>query len=208
MQILPLNNWVGGNHYSIIKSSPQKLNTTQTTPTLVPALNGSGMQSCNNDTAHKYTSVCGSRGTQRQSVNCAAPTTYMGSVCQNELSSLKVCLLANDVESSHPLVATESELENAKLALSAVDRLASKACAAEVKPFLCLYFFGLCDSETGVPYQPTASHCRNLRDDVCRAEWNLALQFGLPLPDCDTEFSDQVLQCNTEGKSICIDCLL
>lgn len=166
------------------------------------------MQSCINDTAHKYTNVCGSRGTQRQSVTCAAPTTYMGSVCKNELNSLKACLLASDVESSHPLVATETELENAELALSAIDRLASKACTAEVKPFLCLYFFGLCDSETGVSYQPTASQCRNLRDVVCMTEWNLALQFGpqfgLTLPDCDTEFEDQVLQCNGEGKFICI----
>ena len=155
--------------------------------------------------AYKYTRVCGSRRAQGQLVTCATPLTYAASVCQKELNSLKVCLLDSDIESSHPLVATDSKLENAELALSTVDRLASAACAAEVKPFLCLYFFGLCDSETGASYQPTASQCKNLRDDVCMTEWSLASQFGLPLPDCDTEFSDQALKCNGEGKHPCIN---
>ena len=162
-----------------------------TTPTPTPPTAGSGMQSC--DMAHKYTTVCNNRTTGMRL--CASPVMYSGTTCQEELMSLKSCLL--NEESSLPLVANEGRLTDAESALSAVDRLASDTCASEVKPFLCLYFFGLCDSLSGVSYQPTASQCRHLRDSVCSTEWQLAVAFGLQLPDCDTEFSDEALPCAT-----------
>ena len=185
--------------YEIMQPPPQDLNTNKaTTNTSVTTHNGSDMQSC--DIVYKYTSVCGSVETQ---VTCAEPISYTATVCQQELNSLKACLLP-DVESIHPLVVTDSELSYAETALSSVDSLASDACAVEVKPFLCLYFFGLCDSASGVTYQPTAGHCRNLRDEVCELEWNVAVSFGLELPDCDTEFSEEIVPCNAvsgeEGK--------
>lgn len=136
-----------------------------------------------------------------QSTTCAAPIEYMQTVCQEELKSFKTCLLEeSDGESVHPLVITENKLESAKTILSYVDGdssgLVSPVCAAEVKPFLCLYLFGLCDAAKGVSYQPSASHCRNLRDNVCAKEWTIVSNLGqfLPdipsLPDCDTEFPD------------------
>ena len=131
---------------------------------------------------------------------CTAPTTYRGTVCQEELTSLRNCLV-DDTDSSYPLVrVTNSEL--AEEALSAVDRIATQACAAEVKPFLCLYSFGLCDAATDseVSYHPSASHCKNIRDNICMREWSLAVAFGLDLPDCDAEFSDVSVPCNNHGE--------
>ena len=172
----------------------QESSTNDTSTTVTPSLPpfGSGMQSC--DTAYKYTSVCNRKMTGERLY--AAPVMYTGTTCQQELKSIKNCLLSNN-ESSHPLVVTESELKNAESALATVKRFASDTCAVEVKPFLCLYFFGLCDSYSGVSYQPTASQCKNLRGSVCSMEWSLAVAFGLDLPDCDMEFSDEDLPCDT-----------
>ena len=168
------------------------------------------MESC--DIKHKYTGVCTNGGTGLQSMTCAVPVTYTETVCQEELKSIKNCLLGDDdSESVHPLIATDSNLESARTILSYVDDdssdLVSPACAAEVKPFLCLYFFGLCDATEGVSYQPSAGHCRNLRDNVCAEEWKTVTRLGrffpnIPsLPNCDAEFSDEIIPCNSDGGS-------
>ena len=167
---------------------PQNLPHQTTTPSLNSTPSS---QSC--DTAYKYSSVCGI------DTHCAVPIEYTDSLCQSELSSLKLCL-ENDIdEGSHPLVVTDSDIETAKMALSFVDDWASEACAAEVKPFLCLYFFGLCDSSSGVSYQPTASNCKNLRDNICTTEWSLASRF-IDLPDCDVVFSDDTVPCDANNE--------
>ena len=154
------------------------------------------MQSC--DMANKYVSVCGSSEGGTQSLTCAAPITYTESVCQQELNSIRNCLQTGD-RNTHPLIVTNSNHANAELALSYVDRLASDACAAEVKPFLCVYFFGLCDSTTGASYQPTASSCKNLRDNVCAKEWNLASTL-IALPICEARFSDESIYCDANAQ--------
>ena len=170
-------------------------------------------QSCDMEQKLKYTGVCSSRvGTGCQSMTCAAPVAYMESVCQEELKSIKDCLFSNGGgDSVHPLVATDSNLESARSILSYVNDdslgLVSPACAAEVKPFLCLYFFGLCDTTEGVSYQPSASHCRDLRDSVCASEWETVTRLrqlfpDIPtLPNCDLEFSDMTVPCNSDAGS-------
>ena len=170
-------------------------------------------QSCDMEQKLKYTGVCSSRvGTGCQSMTCAAPVAYMESVCQEELKSIKDCLFSNGGgDSVHPLVATDSNLESARTILSYINDdssgLVSPACAAEVKPFLCLYFFGLCDTTEGVSYQPSASHCRDLRDSVCASEWEAVTILGqfrpdIPtLPNCDLEFSDVTVLCNSDAGS-------
>ena len=154
------------------------------------------MESC--DILREY--YIGDEGRGQQSMTCATPIEYTGSVCQQELESLKTCLLEeSDRESVNPLIITENNLEAAKTILSFIDNrpdLVSPACAVEVKPFLCLHLFGLCSATGGVSYQPTACHCRNLRDNVCADEWRLVemiqdvLSDFPALPNCDTEFSD------------------
>ena len=163
---------------------------------------GPGMRSC--DTAHNYIGVCSIGGIGMQSMACEAPKTYRGTICQEELTSLRNCLL-DDTDSGYPLVrVTDNEL--AEEALSAVDQIATQACATEVKPFLCLYFFGLCDAATEVSYHPSASHCKNIRDNICMREWSLAVAFGLDLPDCDAEFSDVSVPCNNGGEESKYQC--
>ena len=167
---------------------------------------GSGMQSC--DMANKYTGICSIGGTGSQLMTCAAPIRYTGTICQEELKSLKNCLLSDpgDSEDVYPLIATDSNLEAVEALFPYIDK-ASPACAAEVRPFLCLYFFGLCDTAKGVSYQPSASHCRNLRDDVCAEEWTLVQTIGQVLPNvpaltnCDVEFSDETVPCNSVDGS-------
>ena len=152
------------------------------------------MESC--DMIHKSFIGIGSDG--HQSIICATPFEYTGTVCQEELKSLKTCLLGeSDRESAHPLIITENNLEAAKTILSYIDNTRSEfvspVCAAEVKPFLCLHLFGLCSATRGVSYQPTACHCRNLRDNICADEWRLVemiqhIYSNFPaLPNCDNK---------------------
>ena len=174
------------------------------------------LESC--DMAQKYTGICSNRATGtagRQSVTqCAAPVSYAETVCQEELKSISSCLLSNgDSESVRPLIATDSNLEAARTILSYVNDdtsgIVSPACAAEVKPFLCLYFFGLCDTTEGISitYQPSASHCRDLRDSVCAKEWDTVTTLSKILPDipalpnCDVEFSDETVSCGSDDGS-------
>ena len=118
---------------------------------------------------------------------------YTGKVCREELHSLnRFCYLGmNDSDADYILVETTSRMEDAEQALLYVNLIAAPQCSSEVKSFLCLYLFGLCDKTTGVSYQPSVSQCRNLRDDVCMEEWRTATDFGLSLPDCDVEFSEE-----------------
>ena len=190
------------NHQCIM----QENNNNRTAP--LPRL-----ESC--DMAQKYTGICSNRATGtigRQSVTCTAPVSYVEAVCQEELKSISGCLLSDgDSESVHPLISTDSNLEAARTILSYIDGdttgLVTPACAAEVKPFLCLYFFGLCDATEGVSYQPSASHCRDLRESVCAKEWETVTTLSKILPDipalpnCDVEFSDETLPCGSDDGS-------
>ena len=161
------------------------------------------MELCDHDMKQKYISVCskGSRlGKGQASID---PITYSGPVCREELNSLKSCLLEDGNKHSHPLVVTTDYEGDAELALSAVGAFVlNPECAVEVKPFLCLYFFGLMsDTSNRVYYQPSAGHCKNLRDDVCESEWNLAqvVISELELPDCNEQFPSHIDPCN-EGR--------
>ena len=62
----------------------------------------------------------------------------------------------------------------------------SAECEAAIKPFMCLYLFGSCDSDNQ-PHQVTQADCERLRDDVCSEELVLAVDLlgeGV-LPNCD-----------------------
>ena len=109
-------------------------------------------------------------------------------------------------KSVHPQILTETNLAAVETIFPFIDQ-ASPACALEVRPFLCLYFFGLCDSSEKVSYQPSASHCRNLRDNICAEEWEKVRLLGqlLPnvpaLPKCDVEFSEEDVPCDSDDGS-------
>ena len=71
---------------------------------------------------------------------------------------------------------------------------ASPECVTAIKPFMCLYLFGSCDTDNQLR-QVSQSECMILRDDVCAVPWKTinAFQEGA-LPDCST-FGDQEIQC-------------
>ena len=75
---------------------------------------------------------------------------------------------------------------------------ASPECTAAIKPFMCLYLFGSCDSDNQLR-QVSQTDCVRLRDDVCVEPWKRInmVQEGA-LPDC-RDFGDQDIQCS--GKA-------
>ena len=83
----------------------------------------------------------------------------------------------------------------------------SKECRKRLFPFLCLHYFGLC--KDGVEYGPNRADCLDIRDNVCKSEWqegnNLLISHGLqPLPDCSI-LSDNRLVCSIDnGESAII----
>ena len=138
--------------------------------------------------------------TINDSVSGSSCTPYTGPICQEELITLSSCFLGGDTN-DFTYVITKSRLDDAEQLLPYVDLylIATPECSAEVKPFLCLHFFGLCDVATSMTYKPSASQCRNIRDDICKKEWKMATDFGLVLPDCDVEFTAEETPC-VEGK--------
>ena len=82
----------------------------------------------------------------------------------------------------------------------------SEECRKRLVPFLCLHYFGLC--KDGVEYGPSGADCLDIRDNVCKSEWqegnNLLISHGLqPLPDCSI-FSDNGLVCSTDNGELYI----
>ena len=60
---------------------------------------------------------------------------------------------------------------------------APDSCIQEAVPLICLYAYGVCSS-SGVYLQPTSSQCEELRDSLCHAEWETAVNIGITLPYC------------------------
>lgn len=75
---------------------------------------------------------------------------------------------------------------------------ASPECTAAIKPFMCLYLFGSCDSDNQLR-QVSQTDCVRLRDDVCAEPWKMiSMVREGALPDC-RDFGDQDIQCS--GKA-------
>ena len=64
---------------------------------------------------------------------------------------------------------------------------ASPECEKAVLPFLCLYLFGLCDSN-GTLYRPSSMDCETISTDVCEREWMAATNIlgQSALPQCES----------------------
>ena len=96
--------------------------------------------------------------------------------CFTQQSNAEIQVLAGHADQQ------EAEA-TAELVLSGLPLLSpSPECAFAIKPFLCLYLFGLCDA-SNQPHQVTQEDCVHLRDDVCAQEWTQAETF-IELPDC------------------------
>lgn len=118
------------------------------------------------------------------------PEVYGGSVCRSALQSLQNCIpnLCNSTEIyiSPDRMQNEVEAELASL-LGGLQLLSpSPTCLAAVVPFLCFYYFGLCDS--GELYQPSFEDCATIASETCRVEFQAAINLGLGrdrLPQCE-----------------------
>lgn len=141
------------------------------------------------------------------------PEVYGGSVCRSALQSLQNCIpnLCNSTEIyiSPDRMQNEVEAELASL-LGGLQLLSpSPTCLAAVVPFLCFYYFGLCDS--GELYQPSFEDCATIASETCRVEFQAAINLGLGrdrLPQCellsDSSDSSSELAVGCSGESACI----
>ncbi len=92
--------------------------------------------------------------------------------------------------------ATESQVTLIQGGLSILSP--STECLDAVVPFLCLYYFGLCDS-SGNLFEPSTETCATISTDICQREWTMAENL-IALPTCDM-FGEQLTACN----GMCLD---
>ena len=123
---------------------------------------------------------------------CKSTVPYNGSTCQIELQSLQACLPVSGPTSSGMIHVQRDQTEAVGPLLDILKAFASDDCKAAALPFLCVYFFGLCDS-TGKAHRPSSSQCTEISTGVCASEWALASNFpNVILPDCAT-FPDKTI---------------
>ena len=113
---------------------------------------------------------------------------YEGQVCLSELTRWQQCFSPQSDTVYLPSDINQQETEaTANFLLLGLLMLSPSAeCEAAIKPFMCLYLFGSCDSDNQ-PHQVTRADCERLRDDVCSEELVLAVDLlgeGV-LPNCD-----------------------
>lgn len=135
--------------------------------------------------------MCSSRPAKTDIVtNCSV---YTQAACQDYLLVLQGCLPVGQ-RSSHVYVSGTDQEEMERQAVQILGGLttigATSGCRAVAEPFLCLYFFGLCDS-SGMVYAPSHEDCVLISTDLCASEWATANQFlallGQPsLPECSS----------------------
>ena len=133
---------------------------------------------------------------------------YTGEICLDELTKLQSCYASQvNVPVHIPFHTNQEEAEaTAQRLLQGLPLLSpSPECEAAIRPFLCLYLFGSCDSDNQ-PHRVTQADCKRMRDDVCAREWALAERFlgqGV-LPECDTLHNEESVLPKDEcqGKTI------
>ena len=121
--------------------------------------------------------------------SCDQMAVYEGQVCLSELTRWQHCFSPQ----SDAMVYVPSDVDQqgaedaANTLFSYLPFLSpSPECVSAIRPFLCLYLFGSCDSNNQL-HQVMQTDCERLRDDVCAREWALAERFlgqGV-LPNCD-----------------------
>ena len=125
---------------------------------------------------------------------CTLAAPYLDDgICHAALQDVLFFLSCDSV--GPPLVLRNDQEQNARLLLSALDRVRpSLECREEAVPLLCLHLFGLC-STSNVSIHPTSAECENVRDNLCRMEWQIAKTLNYDIPDCSS-FPDQQESCS------------
>ena len=130
------------------------------------------------------------------------PEKYVGSVCKSALATRQKCI-SDRCGSTNIFVRTLASQESLESDVSSLlDRLPllspSPECSEVVGPFLCFYYFGLCDS-SGELYLPSSGECETLTTETCAREFEMAVTFlgSANLPQCNT-LSPTEINCNGE----------
>ena len=127
------------------------------------------------------------QGNSDQAVSsCDQISVYEGQICLSELTRWQQCFSPQ----SNAKVYVPSDVDQhgaedtANTLLRNLQFLSfSTECVSAIRPFLCLYLFGSCDSNNQ-SHQVTQTNCETLRNDVCAREWALAEGIVI-LPNCD-----------------------
>ena len=132
---------------------------------------------------------------------CAEVVAYTGQACRRYLTSLQACF--SGVSSPPPALNIPSAVNQQQGETAATQLLnglefflsPTPQCSEEIRPFLCLHIFSLCDS-SGHLHTTLRQDCIRLRDDVCSDEWTTAMSL-LPagtLPVCE-DLPDTIEEC-------------
>ena len=135
-----------------------------------------------------------------------SPEIYTGTVCRSELQSLQSCIpdLYNSTEVYVSSNGRQSELERQLTTLLGGLKLIkpSLACQSAVVPFICFYYFSLCDD--GELYLPSSEDCITIASETCAVELQMAVSIlgRESLPQCDllSASSSSKLDVGCSGK--------
>ena len=111
-------------------------------------------------------------------------------ICRASLQSLQNCIpdRCDTTDVYIPSTGNQSDIEDQLTRLLGGLQLLnpSQECLAAVVPFMCSYYFSLCDS-TGRLHQPSSSECAVIATETCAAEFQKAIQIlgRETLPRCD-----------------------
>ena len=136
---------------------------------------------------------------------------YNQKACSSELRYLQQCFSQQAVTDIY--IPSDVDQEQAKekanlvsFGLSVLSPAPSPECVTVLKPFLCFYLFGLCDTNhtDGQSHQVTQADCERIRDDVCAREWAQAEMYldgsEYDLPQCSDFPSQEKESCLSELK--------
>ena len=82
--------------------------------------------------------------------------SYDGTLCREILEMIRNCI--QDFTPTDQLFIQSDQSETVRPLLNTLNTFGSDDCKAIAVPFLCVYFFGLCDS-SGKAYRPSSSQC-------------------------------------------------
>ena len=137
---------------------------------------------------------------------CQQVQIYTGEVCREELTALQACY--SGMTTSPPQLSIPTQIdqeEGEKNALLLVNGLSffnpSPECRRAITPFICLFIFTLCDSDSRL-HTILRGDCLELRDNICAAEWSQALAV---LPTGTLPICEDLLESTEEciGKCVC-----
>ena len=134
---------------------------------------------------------------------------YTGDVCRSALQSLQSCIpdRCGSTEVYIPSVGLQNEIEQRLASLVGGLQLVnpSPECQAAIVPFLCSYYFQLCDSSNTL-HPPSLQDCVLIANQTCAREFQTAVTvLGRDnLPNCETLPSTTALQLECDGERTCI----